>query len=336
MHEILGAWLGFPQDKLAFIRARFIHTIALAVSPDILYLRATNDAFVNMPSFVFGSRHITLYKPTQLKSFVDQLLKHPSSQDDSSERRLLNEIGAELNVYYSPVSALRPPSWSPVHLSLLSNFVKKVAVLIDIQGEVKNQGSLVHDMSIHRDFYLPFREHGPSRLAAVHSNPGPFHPEFVRTRAGFFSALIYCAVTFGAPMVYEDHKVFFSDLDDWNSFYVSGILRQPSILSAQQNDIAISRREGKAEGLFCLQPSIRHCVQASCGRYRVKAVGSVEHLGGFPPTHVSRTYGPKRYVSFPHAKVRQAENLPQPWSVDRISARGRLCLCRTCQATLSG
>ncbi|KAF8582091.1 hypothetical protein K439DRAFT_1299465, partial [Ramaria rubella] len=58
--------------------------------------------------------------------------------------------------------------------------------------------SLMKKIKEYPDFYMPFRELAPSQLQAT--NPqGPFEHNYIRTRSGVFSALIYRGITYTAP-----------------------------------------------------------------------------------------------------------------------------------------
>ena len=66
-----------------------------------------------------------------------------------------------------------------------------------------------------RDKRLPFREHAPSRLA-ITAPGGPYGAENLRTREGFFSALIFRAISFSSESVKKGH-IFFSTLAEYQA-----------------------------------------------------------------------------------------------------------------------
>ncbi|EIM79194.1 uncharacterized protein STEHIDRAFT_163955 [Stereum hirsutum FP-91666 SS1] len=68
-----------------------------------------------------------------------------------------------------------------------------------------------------RDRYLAWREHAPSRLH-INGPDGPFVASRILTRGGLFSALLFRAITFGAPALY-DHPGYFADMAAWLQFY---------------------------------------------------------------------------------------------------------------------
>ncbi|KAG2004131.1 hypothetical protein CC2G_002723 [Coprinopsis cinerea AmutBmut pab1-1] len=65
-----------------------------------------------------------------------------------------------------------------------------------------------------RDKKLPFRDLAPSR-ATILRESGPFSDSNLRTRAGFFSALVYRGATHNTPFLVERRRHFFLNLDDF-------------------------------------------------------------------------------------------------------------------------
>lgn len=68
-----------------------------------------------------------------------------------------------------------------------------------------------------RDHFLAWREHAPSRLR-VNGPNGPFRRDRILTRGGIFSALLFRAVFFGAPIL-QEHEGYFEDIQAWRSVY---------------------------------------------------------------------------------------------------------------------
>ena len=104
-------------------------------------------------------------------------------------------------------------------MELFHRFLKQISVLITATLESNIHRQLLHEISQDLDFKLPFRIHAPSLHVALNADPGPFSQDHIRTRSGFFSALLFRALTFSAPIVLEDEQVFFQDYDDWLAFY---------------------------------------------------------------------------------------------------------------------
>ena len=57
------------------------------------------------------------------------------------------------------------------------------------------------------DHYLPFREHAPQRLRST-GLEGPYHPDVVDTRAGFFGALFWRGISYSTNSAHRDPMVF--------------------------------------------------------------------------------------------------------------------------------
>jgi len=69
-------------------------------------------------------------------------------------------------------------------------------------------------MSTNLDRYLPFREKAPS-VRCIRQAGGPFDSDNLRTLPGFFSALVFCAVTFSTPYLFS-HPPLLQSLDAWD------------------------------------------------------------------------------------------------------------------------
>jgi hypothetical protein len=63
------------------------------------------------------------------------------------------------------------------------------------------------------DKLLPFRNSADSRMRILKPG-GPFSPENVRTKEGFFSALVYRGITHNTLFL-QENKTLFTSLDDW-------------------------------------------------------------------------------------------------------------------------
>jgi hypothetical protein len=64
-----------------------------------------------------------------------------------------------------------------------------------------------------QDKFLPFRNSAPSRKRILEPG-GPYDPKHVRTKSGFFSALVYRGITHNTDFL-QNNKTLFKDLDDW-------------------------------------------------------------------------------------------------------------------------
>lgn len=219
LFNILGRWLGFPPDNDAYARYRFLHLLTIHASPGLLFLEDTSGAFAHLAARVIGRRGIINFPSTVFDPFVKQLHAHPISNRESAEAKVLKAIEDLFCKFYSPLKANQPVSWTPASLALFTSFITKSAILLETPGTITNRGTFIHEMSGNRDYYMPIREHAPSRLTATAADPGPFAPSMIATRGACFSALVYRAITFGSPMIVEDGHLYFADVNAWVHFH---------------------------------------------------------------------------------------------------------------------
>ncbi|KAI0037839.1 hypothetical protein FA95DRAFT_1578563 [Auriscalpium vulgare] len=96
-------------------------------------------------------------------------------------------------------------------LRLLAQFIDAPAVFnrSTLQFAANSQDPdtrLLHHVSTNLDKFLPFRERAPS-VRRIRRPEGPFTPERLRTRIGFFSALVFRTLTFGTDYFFEQLTV---------------------------------------------------------------------------------------------------------------------------------
>jgi hypothetical protein len=73
----------------------------------------------------------------------------------------------------------------------------------------------LRSVSASSDRLLPFRNLAISRKRILQSG-GPYAPEHIGTKEGFFSTLIYRGVTHNTPFL-QEQKTFYTSLDDWKA-----------------------------------------------------------------------------------------------------------------------
>ena len=216
--EILSIWLGFPTEADAYAKARFLYLVTCHVSYGLLYLDSTDSAFHHLKRRVMGRKDIKKFRRSVFSEFISQLKTHPIYDKDSKERQLLKEIEDIYDPWYSPLARALPLTWIPERMDLFYRFITFLLPLLDTPGPITNHGAFMHKVSLDRDFLLPYRNMAPTLQLAYQADPGPYSPQSVRTRGGFFSALILRALTFSAPMVLEDRHLYFQSIDDWDEF----------------------------------------------------------------------------------------------------------------------
>ncbi|KAJ7620890.1 hypothetical protein DFH06DRAFT_1233379 [Mycena polygramma] len=95
-------------------------------------------------------------------------------------------------------------------------YLLELEPLIDGYENIANPTPLQSRVHSRRDFLLPFREHGPSRV----KSQGPavvFDHAHSGTWAGLFSGLIFCGMTFASPFALQASKTVFANLSDWEA-----------------------------------------------------------------------------------------------------------------------
>lgn len=247
--HIFSHWLGFPTDPDFYYKAYFLHLVSVYISPHALYLEITDLAFCHFKSRVVGIRRLKRSLcASDFGDFLVHLKLHPSTLKASPIKAALDQIGAIFEKCYQSFAI--PPTWLPVRLRLFTRFITITAQLIPHQGAVvANLGRIPHTISLNPDFYLPFREIAPSLSKALSANPGPYASTHLKTRAGFFSALIFRALTFAAPIAKEDGIFFFQDLEHWNGVY-------DEALQSGLNDDYVRKINAYGQPNFHRQPSI--------------------------------------------------------------------------------
>ena len=216
--EILSVWLGFPNEPDAYAKARFLYLVTCYVSYGLLYLDSTDAAFWHLRRRVVGTKYGRKFRRSIFSEFISQLKTHPIYNKDSKERQLLKEIESIYDPWYSPLARALPITWIPERMDLFYRFITFLLPLLDTPGPITNRGAFIHKVSLDRDFLLPYRNMAPTLQLAHQADPGPYSLNSVRTRGGFFSALVLRALTFSAPMVVEDGHVYFESFEDWYDF----------------------------------------------------------------------------------------------------------------------
>ena len=107
----------------------------------------------------------------------------------------------------SPVPIPPGPSESSTTLSRFFSFLRAAFEIAD-EGSIPltpTQKKIAED----RDRYLPFRQLGPSKRTVLEDPQGPFSPTRLRTREGFFDALVFRLITQASPILLQERRVHF-------------------------------------------------------------------------------------------------------------------------------
>lgn len=220
MHEVIGGWLGFPQDdsRLHHARAKFVGLILHYSHPTVLYLPSTSRAFHAIQSTLCVNSRSNAIDLVDLQAFEAVLCRHPIRVLRSPHRSLLNKLGALYGCHgtHGELVRLAYTGKTSSGLSLFVRFLRYLAPILDpeFRPHAGLQSKVFHD----QDRLSPFRESAPSRRNITRHPDSPFNWPHLETREGFFNALLFRAVTFAAPCVREDRIAWFPSLDHFVTF----------------------------------------------------------------------------------------------------------------------
>lgn len=213
---ILAGWLGFPKDKLAYPKARFLSITLSYTSHGILYLPATYTAFQALHLHVLPSRFLKVVRRSTFENYVAALKTLPITKAGTDQHNDLRKLESIYAQWYTVPSPLVDK-----HLGLFLHFIRSLLPLLDLPGPVTSSTGVgwVAQVSGNADFYLPFRQRAPSLYIAQAASPGPYDPRLLCSRGAFFSSLVFRAVTYSAPVVLDDKQVYFPSFEVWKKFY---------------------------------------------------------------------------------------------------------------------
>lgn len=230
--EIIGHWLGYPQDITSRPKAWFIGHLIYSIGPSVLLLPTVWQAFNAFKTHVLGNKKIGLIRPRHLVPFRQQLAHHPIVDTCSPLRDTLRRISTlfiefrsgfarrEVMVVIPMVSRKRKAIDQSLPAQPASKRTRSepntlgasgqqtlLDMILDVYPTIDNPGASVlpkHTrVRTDPDAYSPFRERAPSRKAVLQPS-GPFEERFIKTTDGLLSALIWRGITFGTQFVLEE------------------------------------------------------------------------------------------------------------------------------------
>lgn len=219
VQEAVQFWLNFPTNPTSQAQAIFIYHICRRFSTeDILLLDCTWKTYRNLKA------RLTVEKTDVAKLNWNEIsysfTSHPLSDIASTETQLLRRIGRKFHEFEaltqqtSTHHPMVPLQTTPALLSTFVEMLKVSIAVIDCPSELFRPGRVEAQMMSNLDWYLPLREFQTSRKIVKEHPDGPFSSKRLRTREGFFSALVFRTITQGAPIITEDQVVLFkSDVD---------------------------------------------------------------------------------------------------------------------------
>lgn len=226
LRQVISGWMGFPSEGDTHLaQSDLIGSMLLECGGNIVYLSSAIYAYQHVWSTLLLGRRDPI-SDDAMNTFRLALATHPISDLDSEERRILDEIGSMFEPSNSHLAITTVTGNYRVQAGLRGfvEFLRYLIPLIGLDGEDPESVGDVDREDIRlrllvaddMDLYLPFREHLPS-VAAVRDDEGPFSLDNWQSRQGFFSALVFRCITFGACAA-RDGNVMFESLEDFKEF----------------------------------------------------------------------------------------------------------------------
>jgi hypothetical protein len=220
--EVLGFWLGYPTHDNFKYQAYFVYVLVRDIGLDVLTLDVVWKSFyqVNKRSF-HGLGTLTFDGNDTI-----ELPDHPIFNQDSEMRQQIRDVALAVDDFVHgrlvnhtdmasslPVDLL-PPRLAAVmdkRLSRLKQFVSDCYQVVFTHAHISND-QLYQALLTRSDYYMPFREHGPTRIH-MRGDDGPFSPSNVHTIEGVFSAIVGRGITFGSEFSRSGRTLFTSAVD---------------------------------------------------------------------------------------------------------------------------
>lgn len=251
---VANTWFGIPTTRTKAFYVRAILKSPLGI--DAFYLEPLVMAASNLKRNVFGIGRNSNINVDMMENFANELCKHPICQRGSGQGSIVSSIIAHSQSAFpldealvDMVAAAQAP-WilplkygssklsslvvQPLPRDMLASMIKGLDPFLSPDFSCPPESALEvsktpqeKEAIFHRRFLrcvhassdklLPFRNLAVSRRRILQPG-GPYAPEHIGTKQGFFSALIYRGVTHNTQFL-QEHKTFFTSLDDWTATY---------------------------------------------------------------------------------------------------------------------
>ncbi|TFK62887.1 hypothetical protein BDN72DRAFT_902867 [Pluteus cervinus] len=223
--DILAVWLGFPDRADWQHCAWFSRQIITHIGVEGLILPPVILAASHLNTYVLGQgRNVKVTRPRIEQWAIENLSNHAITLPTTLERSCLERMFERIKLAHPDCAQLLLSGASPrnhqkeVAADLLTLFeiMEPLAANPDLPihlGHPSSRGyrlrKLLKDVQKHSDKKLAFRDKAASRRRVLET-PGPFSPVYLRTRAGFFSALVHRGITHHTQFLLENKTVFSS------------------------------------------------------------------------------------------------------------------------------
>lgn len=226
LRQVISAWMGFPAEGTVHLaQSELIGWMLLHGGSNVVYLPSAVYAYQHIRSTLSLDRRAPISHDA-LSSFRLALATHPISDIGSDERQTLDAIGALFSASKSHAAITTVTGTYRVQAGLhgFVEFLRYLLPVIEMNGEEpefdEEEGGADDRLRLmvlgNMDLYLPFREHLPS-VRAVRAEDGPFSSDHWQSRSGFFSALVFRAITCASPAVLDGY-VMFDTLEQFQHF----------------------------------------------------------------------------------------------------------------------
>ncbi|KAF6764363.1 hypothetical protein DFP72DRAFT_1059348 [Ephemerocybe angulata] len=250
LRPILLKWFRFPSDIKDIVRGSFLQFLVQKFGHGVLYVPVVWGIHEHIVSAV-SPKHRKLSNRNATIWLEDVAARFDGSMYDGVEERVELLAGviakyAKISMEYDVVneivlgrhqgaSLLHAPSAQAMQTStdlwydeeamaIFIDQIERLFPLIDlagfppikppVQSDKKSKATYAYLNMVFQnsDKKLPFRDLAESRRTIL-APTGPYSPTNLRTRAGFFSAIVYRAITHHSKFLTEAHEIMFTNLD---------------------------------------------------------------------------------------------------------------------------
>lgn len=226
--SILAQWLGLqptstskaakPSPNLWDIQGGFIHFLASMHKPALFLLPEVHQLFTTPVPYGF-SRMGTVngaVLPTIVRNnllYADDRAKLLDKASVSLESTAPDIVHAVMSCETeSDVSQLMPHLGKDVFVCAASNFIRSARPFMDEDLPLNDQCQWIASSEDQRN---PLREHSKSR--SIFTNSSSINLDFLRTRGGLFSTILFRGITYNSDFLFKYQLVAFASLEDWMS-----------------------------------------------------------------------------------------------------------------------
>lgn len=215
--DIMEVWLDYPSADKCRNQGVYVLNLVHTLSTDFLYLDVVWEKYKNLDA-------LAVYSTSMPESITPA--EFPLLTPTSDLRKNVQHIARLVEGYVTGQSTVVSRAPSRVIKCGADSFLDNVRAH---QGEIFKRfvfdcftflvlrrniadKKLQKWLTVNPDKFSMFRECSPTRINMLKDN-GPFSPEFLWTKEGFFSALVCRGVTFGTPFARRGRTLFKSPKD---------------------------------------------------------------------------------------------------------------------------